>query len=633
VRQNDDERTFRSDGLLPLSGAPEAEVEPPAGRAENRRSPAPGAPWWRQRKWWLISGAAALALILVVAVGWILASALRARSDLNQARSQVQVVQDAVLAGDTAKAQATLKKVTREANSARGATRGPAWWAGAHLPLIGPSLTTIRDLTATVDNLAAGPLTRVVDIAGSMAPNHVLRDGVVQVADLKRSSQPVALAQAETDVLVRRANASPSSGLVGPVAKARRELLTRLGSLSRQLDGASVATKIAPGMLGAQGHRTYLLAFQNNAEIKATGGIIGVYGILDADNGRVHLAHVGSDSEFVNSKTPVVSLGPEYNQVYGPFFASSYWINANVTPNFPYAARTWQALYERQSGTRIDGVIGIDPVGLADILRATGPVRLASGELVTSANIVKLVEVDAYARYNETTQREQRKDFLSAITKAVFNAVLHDKRSSRTLLEQLSAAGSTRHLQAWSAQPPEQAAFTRFGYSGEVYKGPAPYASVVLNNVVGAKLDYYVQRNVAYTLGRCAGVTRKGQITVTLTNGAPPGLPTYVTDRLDAPRGTYPAGQNHLQLSVDLTQGATYSQVRLDGKPVTPARTNELGHPRLSFQIYLTPGRPLTLTVDTVEPATAWKPVVPVQPMARNQTTKVAWTACGTGRA
>jgi len=165
--------------------------------------------------------------------------------------------------------------------------------------------------------------------------------------------------------------------------------------------------------------------------------------------------------------------------------------------------------------------------------------------------------------------------------------------------------------------------------TGELHQGTAPYASVVLNNVSGAKLEYYLDRKVVFSLGSCAGGRRHGHIEVTLTNNAPPGLPTFVTDRIDAPRGTYPAGQSRLRLSVYLTDSAKLVNVAVNGQAVDFTRGKELGHPLITLWVLPTPGQPLTVAVDTDEPVSPDKPVIPAQPLHRPLTAEVRQTPCG----
>jgi hypothetical protein len=166
------------------------------------------------------------------------------------------------------------------------------------------------------------------------------------------------------------------------------------------------------------------------------------------------------------------------------------------------------------------------------------------------------------------------------------------------------------------------------GLTGEMYQGKAPFAGVVLNNVSGAKLEYYLERDVSYTLGGCTAGRRPGQIQIGLTNTAPAGLPRFVWQRIDMPPGTYPQGQDRLQLTVYLTDGAKLVNALINGKPAAVTQGSELGHPRVTMWVYPTPGQPLTVTINTDEPISPAAPVVPAQPMARPQNTRVQADPC-----
>src|SRR5262249_44371076 len=80
--------------------------------------------------------------------------------------------------------------------------------------------------------------------------------------------------------------------LVSPVrdaiAKVDRELSRAAGEARR----AAAAAELAPAMFGGHGPRTYLLIVQNNAESRATGGFIGSFGLLTADDGKLHISEL-----------------------------------------------------------------------------------------------------------------------------------------------------------------------------------------------------------------------------------------------------------------------------------------------------------------------------------------------------
>ncbi len=144
---------------------------------------------------------------------------------------------------------------------------------------------------------------------------------------------------------------------------------------------------------------------QNPAEARGTGGLVGGYVILEADNGIIRVTGSGANTalEAFAAGTPVADYGAEYDAHWGPFLPTVAFVNSNVSPHFPYAAQTWSKLWQEQTGQRVDGVLALDPVALSYLLRATGPVPLSNGTTATADNVVQLTLRDVYATFAQPT--------------------------------------------------------------------------------------------------------------------------------------------------------------------------------------------------------------------------------------
>ncbi len=64
-----------------------------------------------------------------------------------------------------------------------------------------------------------------------------------------------------------------------------RRLQDQLTEAAGLTGTASRTVQLLPAMLGADSQRRYLLMFQNNAEVRATGGIPGAVAVVTADRG------------------------------------------------------------------------------------------------------------------------------------------------------------------------------------------------------------------------------------------------------------------------------------------------------------------------------------------------------------
>ena len=71
---------------------------------------------------------------------------------------------------------------------------------------------------------------------------------------------------------------------------------------ARLTHAAAIATDLLPAMLGEDGQRRYLLAFQNNAEPRATGGLVGNVSLLKADHGQLSIGRATSPYALENGR-------------------------------------------------------------------------------------------------------------------------------------------------------------------------------------------------------------------------------------------------------------------------------------------------------------------------------------------
>lgn len=597
------------------------------GRRRKRRRTAE-ARRRRVRRRLLLGGGGGLVLVVLALGLWLVVGAVSAKSDLEAARDHATRARAALLDGDTAAAQREVDLAGKSAADARSATSALPWHLVTPLPGAGAPFTTARDLAVVADDLARTVLRPAARAGAALAPDQLRgAGGRVELTGLSRARQPLAEASAASVAVAARARAVPSAGYLGQVDDARAAVVAQTGELADLLRDTSAAATLLPPMLGANGARSYFLGFQTNAEARGTGGLLGGFAILDADDGRVSLDAVASNQELRNDAPEGLDLGPEFQQLYGTFSSATVWQNSNTSPHFPYAARIWQSLWQRQSGQQVDGALATDPVALSYLLDAVGPVRIPGGETVTADNVVALTESEAYVRF--AADNTARKAYLTSIASAVFEKVLAAPANrTAALLRGLGRAAGEGRLMVWSADAGEQRVLETTPLAHAVPETAAPYADVVVNNAAGNKLDYYLGRTIDYTTGGCSAVTRTSQVRVTLANDAPTtGLPEYVDGRLDRdPTG--PPGTSRSLVTLYATQGAQLRGVTLDGVSQSARVGAERGHPAFTVDVQAPPGSAAVLTFELVEPTTEGAAVVPVQPLVAPVTVRVRAPEC-----
>lgn len=564
-------------------------------------------------------GAGLVVVVLIGLAAWLGITAYQARGELETARAAAQDARTALLDADVETADRKVDLAVEAAGQARDHTSSLPWDVLAPLPLIGGPLDTTRRIAAAVDDLATKVLVPAAEAGAALSPAQLRPAGAqLDLAVLAGAREPLQRASAAAGRVAEETAAIPAVGWPAQVDDARLELAGQARELANLLRDTETAATLLPPMLGADAPRSYFLGFQTNAEARGTGGLIGGFAILQADNGALGFDTVAANTELKSYTTPAtVDLPDGFQQTWGADNPTGIWGNSNLSSDFPSTAKIWQAMWQRQSGQQVDGVLATDPLALSYILEATGPVTLADGEQVTSANVVELTQVTAYARF-PADQNAERKAYLQEIAQAVIGQVTGGAGSTSGLLRALGRAAGEGHLAVWSADPGEEQVLATSPLGRQVPDDAAPYAGVVVNNYSNSKLDYYLGRDIRYTAQGCSGDLRSSTVTVTLTNDAPTsGLPSYVTNqRDDYPQG--PPGTTAVTLQLLATTGAAALGVTIDGVPTQITSTEERGHPSLTTVVQIPPGQNRTVVFTLQEPTSATGPArVPVQPLAR----------------
>jgi hypothetical protein len=204
--------------------------------------------------------------------------------------------------------------------------------------------------------------------------------------------------------------------------------------------------------------------------------------------------------------------------------------------------------------------------------------------------------------------------------------------SPRALLDALGKAISERRLAVWSSSPSDQQLLEQTPLAHVVPEDSAPYAEVVINNLGGDKLDYYLRRDIEYAADDCDSGTRTSTVTIELKNTvAREPLPDYVANSaglipqfpVAAPRGTM-----FTSIRLLATNGAKLVSVLANGQRV-PAFTNtERGHPSFEVQVALPPGKSGELSFHLSEPRSPGVARVPIQPLIDTITPEISILEC-----
>lgn len=556
----------------------------------------------RYRRWamWILGTLIGLGAI------WIGVTGLLAKQELGDISTRLQKVRLLVAQGRVEDARKVAADIPAMSARAHRLTTGPAWWVASSLPYAGSPLEVVREVTDVQKQVGETAIPALLRAADAVNPNTLRASGSqVRLAPLEHARPDLSSADAALHAAQRRLADDHASSWLGAINASRSQYGQDLNVIAGYVDAANRAAKILPQMLGSSGKRTYFIALQNEAEMRGTGGLPGAFTIATALDGKVTFTKFESDSLLLPDKTKQLidtglDFGTEYDGLFGASNPTSSYVDSNVSPNFPYAAQIWAAMWQKVSGQRVDGVLAVDPTALSYFLQAVGPAPLAGGGVITAQNVVPLTEQLEYSIFSDNAQRKQ---FLVSVIKASAKRLTSGNGTAQAIVRAASRAGSERRLLVWSRDPAIERLLAQTTYAGQIPTTTAPFAAAIVNNAAAGKLDYYLKRSISYSSTGC-GLSRDVLVEITLTNDAPAsGLPPYVTTRLDPnPPANAKPGDNRTILDYYGTTGGSLVSIRIDGKFATASVAKAFGHPVYRFDLELPRGATRTIDLHLTEP-------------------------------
>jgi hypothetical protein len=509
----------------------------------------------------------------------------------------VPVFKKQLLAKDATAAQGTLDQLQLRVEKARAAVSDPLWKAAGALPFVGPNFSVTAELVRSADDVvdrAAQPILQVFTSLDwqKMTPS----DGKFDMTPLESASPAIVAAANTIELTHSRLSGMDESSLFPEVSRPLAEATQSLDELRQTLNTAADTSQILPAMMGADGPRNYLVLIQNNAELRATGGLPGALAVLHVEDGQIRLESQSTGSAM-GRFTPPLDVDPIQTQIYSKRLGT-FISDVNLTPDFPTAANSAKSMWEARQGAPLDGVIAVDPVVLAHVLEASGPVAVpvpapavAGGlpKTLTAENVVKTLLSDVYKDLDTNVLQDA---YFASASKEIFSALASGKVPGDQLIEALATSVEENRLHVWSGHDAEQDIIAKTSIGGSI-SGPAAGGNsfgVFFNDGTGAKMDYYVRRNVQLIEECKTNGYSEVTVRVTTSNTAPldaaTSLPALVTGdgRYGVPAGT-------VQTNI-VVYGPAQSQVETTHQDGT----------KIPFGSHIHSGRPVGIVAATLAP-------------------------------
>jgi len=537
-----------------------------------------------------------LGSLLLAATAGLAVAALEGRSQTQSAVAEMRLGLDDARAGKQDESVAHLEAA--RAGFASANRSFSSWYArpARAVPILSQHLRAARIMAAAGEDLAG-----TAEVAANTARYEDLRasGGQVNLPLLESMAAPVS---ASVDSLARADHElqhAPSAWLLPGVADPLEDFRGQVRDTLPEARSAADAVRSVPPLLGANGPRRYFIAFGTPSEARGLGGFIGSYGELTVTDGKLELSQAGSIhelSEHAGFESRRLTGLDEYQGRYGRFQPARFLQNTTASPDFPTVAEALRQLYPQAGGNPVDGVIYVDPYGIAALLKLTGPVSVEGlDRQLTADNAVDFLLRDQYIEFS--LKEDGRNEMLVRATRATFEALTaRTLPGPRTIIDALAPAAAQRRLQFVAFDSADRAFLDRLHVTGAFPPGDegddGDFFSFRTSNGGASKIDSFLERAIDYHV-RVDPATGTTDVTATvvLRNNAPPsGLPGYIIGNSPGAPGVprEPAGTNILDFSVyadGVLQEATH-----DGAPMPLQAQVELGHHVWSNRVSIPPG-------------------------------------------
>ena len=507
---------------------------------------------------------AVLGVGIAAAIAAVMSAAI-ARTAVDRGTTQIQ---DGLAAARDGNSQAAADVLGRAAtNFGRARDVLDAWWSvpARALPIAGPNLRAAARAAEAATRLTQVGTRSLTQTADTDLGVH---QGTVPIDAFASLNEPLqAVRRAETDATRHLDDGPRSAWELGVVRDGLDKLTEKLRSATHDTDVALRAVRTLPAFFGAHEQRRYLALFVTPVEGRGS-GFPGNYAELVLTHGKIEMTRFGRINELDRVPGPLtVSMPADYEARYSRFGPADPWRNSTLTPDFPTVAELVRQLYPRSGGAALDGVLSVDPAALSALLRITGPVTVPGlTEALSANNAEQFLLRDQYL---ELKDNPNRVDALETLGRRTFDALLsRDLPRPEQIAKVLSPAFGRQHLRIVAFDHAVAGFFDEIHVTGALPPVAGDALAVTTNNIIGNKVDLFLQRTVDYA-ARWDPATRtvESVLRIHLVNSSPgTGLPDYVIGNAIPGGESIPKGTNRTYLSVFTPlgiEGATLNGVPL----------------------------------------------------------------------
>lgn len=296
-----------------------------------------------------------------------------------------------------------------------------------------------------------------------------------------------------------------------------KEVRAKIVSAKKILDdttglflNAQPLLEVLPQLLGQPDEKRYLVLFQNDKELRPTGGFMTAYAIFKVKQGKFIVEKSDDIYELddqIKKKTPA----PEEILTYHKGVYYFHIRDSNISPDFVESMKKFQALYPNKWD--FDGVVTVDTHVLVESIKILGTFvvknRTFSAETDKRCDCPKVIyELEDYATRPVAYIREDRKDVLGELLLQIMKKALGVSPSQYwgQLFQMALSEVEQKHILAYMMDDKAQNGIESLNMAGRIGNGVSilgysddknwDYLHINDANMAGAKSNLFVEHYI-----------------------------------------------------------------------------------------------------------------------------------------
>lgn len=287
-----------------------------------------------------------------------------------------------------------------------------------------------------------------------------------------------------------------------------KKQLTQIRDLTDQgttfVTDAKPLVKVLPSLLGEKEAKKYLVLFQNDKELRPTGGFITAYAIFNIDKGVIKIER-SEDIYNLDDSIPNKKRAPAPILKYLPKVTTFNLRDSNLSPDFIESMNTFKSMYD-QAGKKVevDGIIAIDTNVLVSTIKILDDNVTAGGVNFNTKNdkrcdcpqVIYALEdnISRPVNYIKTDRKGLLGDLLQAIMSKALSS--SPKIYWGPLFQSFVTQTNEKHILAYLYDEEAQKGVEALNAAGRIRDFDGDYLHINETNFSGAKVNIFMQEEV-----------------------------------------------------------------------------------------------------------------------------------------